>query len=166
MVPLARTLSSVPGVCACAAALKVAARRIVARRFDGCMVAFADEEGTAGCYRAARTFLPFEDAGRPRRVHRRAFHPEEARMSSDTPVTTIFFDLGATLVEPCFTPDGGLDGFSELPGARAGLQALKAGVAGLGIISDTGDIAPQKVRDALAALGLLPLFTPELVLLS
>jgi hypothetical protein len=80
-------------------------------------------------------------------------------------VDTVFFDLGATLVEPHFAPDGAFAGFTERPGTRAGLEAL-APKARLGIISDTGSIDPAAVRSALNGLGLLPLFTDALILLS
>jgi len=80
-------------------------------------------------------------------------------------VDTVFFDLGATLVEPQFAPDGAFIGLTELPGTRAGLESL-APKARLGIISDTGSVDPAAVRDALSGLGLLPLFTEALILLS
>jgi hypothetical protein len=80
-------------------------------------------------------------------------------------VQTIFFDLGATLVDPVTGPDGGFAGFTLLPGTRDGLDAL-AGKFKLGVISNTGALAPAAVRKALADIGLLPLFTDALVLLS
>ena len=81
-------------------------------------------------------------------------------------VTTLFFDLGATLVDPVFGPDGKLTGFTAFPGAKAGLQRLAESRLRLGIISDTGDVDVGLIRTALAANGLLDFFAPELVLFS
>lgn len=86
-------------------------------------------------------------------------------MSTLKQVQTIFFDLGATLVEPRIDATGAFVGFTELPGTLQGLDKL-AGKFRLGVISNTGDIAPAEVRQALADIGLLPFFTDKLVLLS
>lgn len=87
-------------------------------------------------------------------------------MASSAVFSTVFFDLGATLVEPQFGPAGEFSGFSLLPGTAEGLAKLAAGKIKLGVISNTGDIAPSVVRDALKKVKLLSLFTDNLVLLS
>ena len=87
-------------------------------------------------------------------------------MKSVTPLNTVFFDLGATLVDPQFTPAGAFSGFTELPGTREGLQKLSAAKLHLGIISNTGDIDPRAVRAALTKIKLLTFFTDKLILLS
>ena len=87
-------------------------------------------------------------------------------MKTTTPLHTIFFDLGATLVDPQFTPAGAFTGFTELPGTREGLQKLSAAKLKLGIISNTGDIDPKAVRAALTKLKLLSFFSEKLILLS
>ncbi len=86
-------------------------------------------------------------------------------MPSLKQIQAIFFDLGGTLVDPKFTPAGAFDGFVVLPDTVQGLAALK-GKFRLGVISNTGDIPPQKVRQALTDLGLLAEFEAGLVLLS
>lgn len=86
-------------------------------------------------------------------------------MSTFKQVKTIFFDLGATLVEPIIKPDGAFAGFVALPGTKAGLAAL-AGKFKLGIISNTGAIPPATVRQALGDIDLLAQFDDTLVLLS
>jgi len=77
----------------------------------------------------------------------------------------VFFDLGGTLVEPHFGPQGRFSGFTELANARQALQAL-ADKCPLGIISNTGDVPPEAVRKALLDLQLLEMFDRQLVLLS
>jgi FMN phosphatase YigB (HAD superfamily) len=81
-------------------------------------------------------------------------------------ITAVFFDLGATLVEPQFGPTEKFEGFSLLPGTADELPKLAAGKLQLGIISDTGKIDPAAVREALAKVKLLPLFAKNLILLS
>jgi hypothetical protein len=87
-------------------------------------------------------------------------------MKSQTALTTVFFDLGATLVDPEFSPTGEFTGFSLLPGAREGLAKLTKAKLRLGIISNTGAIDPKAVRKALTDLKLLSLFEKDLILLS
>ena len=87
-------------------------------------------------------------------------------MSGHNQVTTFFFDLGGTLVDPVLGSDGKLTGFTALPGTKAGLQRLAEFKLRLGIISDTGDADVGLIWTALAADGLLDFFTPELVLFS
>ena len=67
-------------------------------------------------------------------------------MASTNPASTIFFDLGATLVDPVLNPDSTLKAFIVLPGAREALQALKKLGFKLGIISNTG--ATRRRRSA------------------
>ena len=59
-------------------------------------------------------------------------------MSDHDQVTTMFFDFGATLVDPVFGSDGRLTGFTAFPGAKAGLQRLAESRLRLGIIPGTG----------------------------
>jgi len=87
-------------------------------------------------------------------------------MKNTNSASTIFFDLGATLVDPVLKPDGTLKAFIVLPGAREALQALKKLGFKLGVISDTGDIPPAAIRKALTGAKLLPFFTKKLILLS
>ena len=87
-------------------------------------------------------------------------------MKAEQSISTVFFDLGGTLVDPIFTPDGTFSGFAELPGTREGLKKLSAAKMHLGIISNTGDIDPKVVREALAAIEFLPFFVKKLILLS
>ncbi|MBA4095237.1 MAG: hypothetical protein C0484_00510 [Rhodospirillum sp.] len=87
-------------------------------------------------------------------------------MASTNPASTVFFDLGATLVDPVLNPDNTLKAFIVLPGAREALQALKKLGFKLGIISNTGDIPPAAIRKALTGAKLLPFFTKKLILLS
>jgi hypothetical protein len=63
-------------------------------------------------------------------------------------ITTVFFDLGATLVDPVLTSEGKFSGFTVLPGTAAGLQRLADAKLRLGIISNTGEIAGAKIRSA------------------
>jgi hypothetical protein len=89
--------------------------------------------------------------------------------SAITPVTgvkTVFFDLGGTLVEPAFTPSGEFGGFEVLPGAAEGLAALAASNRRLGVVSNTGDIDPQEIRQALESANLLAFFASDLIVLS
>jgi len=87
-------------------------------------------------------------------------------MASTNPVSTVFFDLGATLVDAVLNPDRSLKAFIVLPGAREVLQALKKKKIRMGIISDNGSHPPAAVRKALTGARLLPFFTKKLVLLS
>ena len=87
-------------------------------------------------------------------------------MAGTNPVSTVFFDLGATLVDAVVNPDTSLKAFKVLPGAREALQALKKKKMRMGIISDNGSHPPAAVRKALTGAKLLPFFTKKLVLLS
>ena len=87
-------------------------------------------------------------------------------MASTNPVSTVFFDLGATLVDAVVNPDRSLKAFIVLPGAREVLQALKKKKIRMGIISDNGSHPPAAVRKALTGAKLLPFFTKKLILLS
>ena len=87
-------------------------------------------------------------------------------MASTNPVSTVFFDLGATLVDAIVNPDTSLKAFKVLPGARETLQALKKKKIRMGIISDNGSHPPAAVRRALTGARLLPFFTKTLTLLS
>ena len=87
-------------------------------------------------------------------------------MTTSKPIATIFFDLGATLVEPSFTPNGAFSGFTELPGARDALQKFSSSKLRLGVISNTGTVDPKAVRSALKDVKLLSFFAADLVLLS
>ncbi len=87
-------------------------------------------------------------------------------MKTTSPISTVFFDLGATLVDPLFNSDGTFSGFSELPGTRDGLDRLASAKLKLGIISNTGPIEPKAVRAALTKLKLLDFFSPDLIILS
>ena len=86
-------------------------------------------------------------------------------MTSTTAIQAVFFDLGGTLVELQFDPASTFTGLLELEGARDALDRLR-GHCQLGIISNTGDIAPAAIREALAELRLLDYFDAELVLFS
>lgn len=87
-------------------------------------------------------------------------------MANTNPVTTVFFDLGATLVDAVVNPDTSLKAFIVLPGAREALQALKKKKIRMGIISDNGSHPPAAVKKALAGAKLLPFFAKKLILLS
>ena len=87
-------------------------------------------------------------------------------MATTQSITTAFFDLGATLVDPQFEPNGKFAGFAELPGARDALDKLSDAKLKLGVISNTGELDPDDVRAALKKAKLLSYFTPNLVLLS
>ena len=87
-------------------------------------------------------------------------------MKPANPLSAVFFDLGATLVDPRFTATGAFSGFSELPGTREGLEKLRAAKLRLGVISNTGDIDPKAVRAALTKIKLLTFFTDNLIMLS
>ena len=87
-------------------------------------------------------------------------------MAGTNPVSTVFFDLGATLVDAVVNPDRSLKAFVVLPGAREVLQALKKKKIRMGIISDNGSHPPAAVRKALTGAKLLPFFTKKLILLS
>ena len=87
-------------------------------------------------------------------------------MTNTNPVSTVYFDLGATLVDAVVNPDRSLKAFIVLPGAREVLQALKKRKFRMGIISDNGSHPPAAVRKALTSAKLLPFFTKKLILLS
>jgi phosphoglycolate phosphatase-like HAD superfamily hydrolase len=88
-------------------------------------------------------------------------------MNDTNPVSAVFFDLGATLVDAVLNPDGTLKAFIVLPGAREALQALKKAGRRLGIISYTGgSTPPAAVRKALTAAKLAQFFTKKLVLFT
>lgn len=87
-------------------------------------------------------------------------------MKTNGSVTTVFFDLGGTLVEPQFDAAGDFTGFTLLPNAAEGLQKLAAAKVRLGVISNTGKIKTSAVRDALAQVKLLPVFEEDLIILS
>jgi beta-phosphoglucomutase-like phosphatase (HAD superfamily) len=91
---------------------------------------------------------------------------KSAKAKNSAAVSVIFFDLGATLVDPVLKPDGTLKAFNPLPGAREALQALRKAGLKLGIISDTGDIPLAAVRKALTGAKLSQFFAKKLVLLS
>jgi FMN phosphatase YigB (HAD superfamily) len=81
-------------------------------------------------------------------------------------VSVLFFDLGATLVDPIVQSDGTFVGFTVLPGVVEGLTKLSAERLRLGVISNTGTIDTADVREALDKSELTPFFDEELVLLS
>ena len=87
-------------------------------------------------------------------------------MQSQPKANTVFFDLGATLVDPVLTSDGGFAGFKTMPDAAAGLQRLRDAKLRLGIISNTGNLDAERLRAALADDKLLDFFDPNLVLFS
>ena len=87
-------------------------------------------------------------------------------MQSHPQANTIFFDLGATLVDPVVTPDGEFSGFKVMPDTADGLKRLRDAQLRLGIISNTGNIDADRLRTALNDDKLLELFDPRLVLFS
>jgi hypothetical protein len=87
-------------------------------------------------------------------------------MQSREQVTTLFFDLGATLVDAVIGPDGKFSGFTLLPDTASGLKRLADAKLRLGIISNTGDIDVALIRASLAEHNLLAFFEPTLVLFS
>lgn len=87
-------------------------------------------------------------------------------MADSNPVSTVFFDLGATLVDAVVRPDTSLKGFIVLPGTYEALRALKKKKIRMGIISDNGSHPPAAVKKALAGAKLLPFFTKNLILLA
>lgn len=89
-----------------------------------------------------------------------------AKAKNSVAVSVVFFDLGATLVDPILTPAHTLKAFNPLPDAREALTALKKAGFKLGIISDTGDHPPAAVRGALTGAKLMSFFTKKLVLLT
>ncbi|MES2125877.1 MAG: HAD family hydrolase [Pseudomonadota bacterium] len=87
-------------------------------------------------------------------------------MSTTHPIEAVFFDLGATLVEPQFDPSGALRSYTVMPGAAAVLKSLYDARIPLGIISNTGSQEPQTVLSALHRVELDSYFDTKLVLLS
>ena len=73
-------------------------------------------------------------------------------------VSTIFFDLGDTLVRP--------DVRAWVPGAKATLEALKAKSIRLGIISNTGDLSRSQLSARLPEDFRFETFEAQLILLS
>src|SRR3954447_1868602 len=88
------------------------------------------------------------------------------QMQSHHQATTLFFDLGGTLVDPVAGPDGSFSGFTVLPDTASGLKRLADAKLRLGIISNTGNIDADLIRASLAENKLLDLFEPTLVLFS
>lgn len=87
-------------------------------------------------------------------------------MANQSAVSAVFFDLGATLVDPEYLADGTLEVLSPLPGARDTLQHMKTRGLVLGIISNTGQDSPAVVRKKLTEAKLSRFFARNLVLLS
>jgi FMN phosphatase YigB (HAD superfamily) len=81
-------------------------------------------------------------------------------------ISVVYFDLGATLVDPIVRPDGTFVGFTVLPGVIDGLTKLGTHGPRLGVISNTGAIDTVDVREALDKVELSSFFDDELVLLS
>lgn len=81
-------------------------------------------------------------------------------------MATIFFDLGDTLVRPSFDGAPPRLRFTPLDFAAALLARLGAAGHRLGIISNTGDLPAAEVDAALAEIGLLDAFDPELRIYS
>src|ERR1044071_7654002 len=79
---------------------------------------------------------------------------------------TVFFDLGATLVDPVVSPDGEFAGLKPMPEVAAGLKRMRDAKLRLGIISNSGNIDGKRLREALAKDKLLDFFDPRLVLFS
>src|SRR6266550_3214713 len=74
-----------------------------------------------------------------------------------TPIGTVFFDLGNTLVVPSI---------GWIPGAKEVIAALRDKGIRLGIISNTGDLPRNKVLELLPADFKISDFLPELVVFS
>jgi bacterial leucyl aminopeptidase len=81
----------------------------------------------------------------------------------------VFFDIGGTLGEPQLSPepDLALERLDLFPGVAATLDALCRAGASLGIISNIGEVTPQRVaavHRALTTAGIGDAFTPDLIL--
>jgi bacterial leucyl aminopeptidase len=81
-------------------------------------------------------------------------------------IEVVFFDIGDTLGTPRFLPCGQPLSLAIFPYVRSTLARLREDGLRLGVISNTGPIAGQAVRDMLDAAGLTDAFDPGLILLS
>ncbi|MBP2315831.1 HAD family hydrolase [Azospirillum soli] len=72
----------------------------------------------------------------------------------------LFFDIGGTLADA-----SALSGvtLTVRPNVLQSLQRLRSAGARLGIISNIGTLAPDAVKAALTACGLMPYFEPALI---
>src|SRR4051794_40103412 len=87
-------------------------------------------------------------------------------MKTQPQANAVFFDLGATLVDPVTSANGEFASFKAMPGVAAGLQRMRDAKLRLGIISDIGGIDAKQLREALAKDKLLDFFDPHLMLFS
>lgn len=81
-------------------------------------------------------------------------------------MTTIFFDLGDTLVRARFDGQAPRLRFTPLDFAAGLLARLGSAGHRLGIISNTGDLPVADIDAALAEIGLLDAFDPGLRIYS
>jgi leucyl aminopeptidase len=83
----------------------------------------------------------------------------------------VFYDLGDTLVIPVVTESGVLQTLTVLPLVPEALTRMRSMATDaipirLGVISNTGDEKPERMRQLLVQSGLFELFDPELLLFS
>jgi phosphoglycolate phosphatase-like HAD superfamily hydrolase len=88
-------------------------------------------------------------------------------MANQSAISAVFFDLGATLVEPKCHPDGSLESLEPMDGAVDILQQMTKRGLTLGVISNTGPDKPAVIRKMLTEAKLSRFFPKkDLVVLS
>ena len=83
----------------------------------------------------------------------------------------VFYDLGDTLVIPVLADGNVLQALTVLPLVPEALTRMRAMATAttpiqLGVISNTGDEKPERMRQLLVQSGLFALFDPALLLFS